>query len=496
MKPTRFEITLLAVGGLTALLLATDVWPGLRGPESWRWGRRLLATPWGLLGVVAVFAGQVLVAAQIRRTWGVGRRPLRALWLATAVALAFGQMVVLTATEPGGLANLARRVIDPSFTSYHTIARDVDDPQDFLRRYHRLQHGFPVHGPSQPPGRVLFYRAVNEWASEPGRTAALLALGDRLGGVPAGLPGTTDGQRAGAVAAGFLLLGIGALCLVPLVPLAGGRCEPGTVAAVVLLFGTVPSYLLFTPLTDPLILLLTLVAAALTVESMRYATRPWAFAATFGGGVAAGASVFVSFTSLAALAAWAVAGFGMAALARRRGDPFPPPRRIALLFAAALGGFAVVPGIVAAAGMDWVAVFRECTRHAEIVQRGIHGRSTWPWILWNPVDFALFLGPALTLAWIARTAAEVRALRGDGREPTGRPLELPFGVALAVALLALDLTGRILGETGRIWLFLMPFAALAAAAARGGLPFRAAVVLALAQLPVLLAMRGTLNVPG
>jgi len=280
------------------------------------------------------------------------------------------------------------------------------------------------------------------------------------------------------------------------VPLAGGRCEPGAVAAAVLLFGTVPSYLLFTPLTDPLILLLTLTAAALSVESMRYATRPWAFAATFGGGLAAGAAVFVSFTSLAALVAWAVAGIGMAALARRRGDPFPRPGRIAVLFAASLAGFVVVPALVALAGMDWIAVFRECTRHAEVVQRQVHGRGTWPWILWNPVDFALFLGPPLAVAWIARTVGEVRALRADGREPDRRPLEVPFGVALAVALLALDLSGKILGETGRIWLFLMPFAALAAATARGGLPFRSTIVLALAQLPVLLAMRGTLNVPG
>jgi len=97
---------------------------------------------------------------------------------------------------------------------------------------------------------------------------------------------------------------------------------------------------------------------------------------------------------------------------------------------------------------------------------------------------------------VARVGTELRSLRAGGREPDGRALEVPFGLALAVALLALDLSGKILGETGRIWLFLMPFAALAAASARGGLPFRSAVVLAAAQLPVLLAMRAVLNVPG
>ena len=40
--------------------------------------------------------------------------------------------------------------------------------------------------------------------------------------------------------AGFLLMALGALCVVPLVPLAGGRCEPGAVAAAVCLFRYLP----------------------------------------------------------------------------------------------------------------------------------------------------------------------------------------------------------------------------------------------------------------
>jgi len=488
----RLDLAALLVGVVTALLVATDWPPALRGPESWRWERRPLESFVPLIACVAIFAGSTAVAFRLRRP---GAR--RGWWLAAAVALVFAQMLALTAVEPGGLANVARRVLDPSYTSYHTIARGVDDPAGFLRRYHEIQRTFPVHGPSQPPGRVLFFRAVNGWASAPGRTGALLALGERLGGVPPGPPGTTDGERAGAVAAGFLLVALGALVLVPVVVIAGGRVEPAAGGTAVLLMSGLPSFLLFTPQTDHLVLLLTATAAACALETMRWASRrraPWLAAAT---GVAASLALFVSFTTIAALAAWGLGVIGMMLFARLRGDPWPGPRRVGALALAALAGHAVLPVATAAIGMDWPAVFREATRAAHHVQVVVHGRAYSTWVVRNLVDFAVFLGPPLLIAWLARIVDETRAIRrGDASEAGGPPIEAPLAIALLVALVALDLSGRILGESGRLWMFLMPLAVVAVALGTRARSDRGLVPLAAGQLLVLLALRAFWNVPG
>ena len=85
--------------------------------------------------------------------------------LGAAVVLVFAQMVMLTAAQTGGLANVPVRVMDKAFTSYHTISRQVDDVGEFLERYPNIQRDFPAHGKSQPPGRVLFFHAINEWAA-------------------------------------------------------------------------------------------------------------------------------------------------------------------------------------------------------------------------------------------------------------------------------------------------------------------------------------------
>lgn len=437
------------------ILLATDVWPGVRGPESWQWGRRVVLSPWLLASAVAA-AATLLAALRIRRAWAGGTLAARAGWLATAVGLTFAQMVLLTAAEPGGLSNVVRRVESPSFTSYDTIARGIDDPRSFLERYPRIQHRFPVHGPSQPPGRVMWFWGARQLA----------------------------GDEHGPALAGYLLMLVGAMSLVPLVPLVGGRGAPDAVGAAVALMATLPSFLLFTPETDHLILFLSLAAAALLVEAMRYAAHRYAPALAFGAGVTAGTGLFVSFTSIAALGSWGLAFAGMIAVAHRRRIPFPSAARTAWLAATALAGVGSAMAVVAWLGMDWAAVFRECLAAARHVQVDVHGRRHATWVTWNLWDFALFLGWPLAIAWVAR-------VRGEWRDAA---LEIPFASALAVALIVLDLSGSILGETGRIWMFLMPLAV--AAAATGARSPGAWMPLAAAQLAIVLTMRTFLNVPG
>jgi hypothetical protein len=296
------------------------------------------------------------------------------------------------------------------------------------------------------------------------------------------------GDDVGPWMAGFGLMALGALSFVPLAGLVGGRNAPAAVGGAAMLMGSLPSFLLFTPETDHLILFLSLASAACLVGAMRYAGQkraPWLAAAA---GLFAGLGIFASFTTLAALGAWGLAFAGMLVLARRRRTPFPTSMQVVRLAAAALAGVVAVIGIVATLGMNWPAVFRECLEQARRVQTEFHGREYSLWVWWNLADFALFLGPPLVVVWLAR-------LRGEWGDAGA---EIPFAAALVIALVVLDVSGTILGETGRIWMFLMPLAVGAAATAEGAggaVPLRL-VPVAVAQFLVVLAMRAFLNVPG
>ena len=168
-------------------------------------------------------------------------------------------------------------------------------------------------------------------------------------------------------------------------------------------------------------------AAALLVSA-----RPLARAA--GGPVLALASFF-SFALLGA-GAWAVL---VAALRRGAGSAL----RLALWAGAATVGFYLL--LYALSGFDPIGAVEAAARAYDL---GIAGaRPYWYWLFGSPVAFGVALG--LPIAWYA-----LRALgRGD-----------PAAIALAVVVAVAVLLGFTKAETERIWLFMVPLAAVAAAA--------------------------------
>jgi hypothetical protein len=492
--PRRLQIGVVIVGFTVALVLAADLWPGLRGPSNWRWPRRPVESVAPLFGCAAVFCVQLLVAFRIRRVRADCGFLVRTALLATATVLVFAQMVLFIATQRNGLANIPKVVLSNQATSYHTIAGEVTDVRDFIRRYHLIQDQMIGHGRSHPPGRVLFFWQVNQWVASPERAEAVLRLGENIGSVPPKRRGVADSLRAGALVAGFLLMGLGSLCLVPLATLLGGRGNAGAAGAGLLLMGIVPSYLIFNPMSDHLVLLISLSAGALIIEALRRADRPSAPVLAFSGGLISGLGAFVSFTTLAAVGAWGMVAVGMIVVAARRSEPIVTPRRATLLMGAGIAGLFVVPALTAGVGMNWPAVFERCMWHANQTQT-VHARRIYStWVGWNLVDFTLFVGPPIAIVMLARARVELSALKTGRIAHRGRPLELPVALAFLVAITILDLSGVIMGEVGRVWLFFTPFVVAAAAKHLSECSNRALLSVAVAQFSVVLTMRAFLRV--
>jgi hypothetical protein len=93
-------------------------------------------------------------------------------------------------------------------------------------------------------------------------------------------------------------------------------------------------------------------------------------------------------------------------------------------------------------------------------------RSYALWLLFNPIDFALFAGLPLALLASWRTARALSA------QPDGRPLASVdrFRIAFGAVLLLLFASGLTRGEVGRLFVPLVPFVLIAGTNAdeRGG----------------------------
>jgi hypothetical protein len=114
-------------------------------------------------------------------------------------------------------------------------------------------------------------------------------------------------------------------------------------------------------------------------------------------------------------------------------------------------------------------------------------RSYWAWLIMDPVELIVFAGLPLV-------AAAFWSWRSMARDPESARLRA-FLLAWFIAVVLLDLSGTVRGEVGRIWLFLLWPAALAAGPRLASLPRRGFVISVLIALQVWQAilMRGYLT---
>ncbi len=479
---------LVALVGLQTLaVLALAVWLfvlerpiGYR--EEWRIQLRPpsvgVQQPFDPLLVVVGFgsaAGYItyLMRRHDRDRW---RRWLAALFVVTLVVGVYALQVACVLVPGHALPFLVASTFSEVATEYFVAADHIMDVGEFLRHYDTTMLGAEYHLGTHPPGAVLVYRLLVRVSEEaPGLTTSLWLWVENTAGMDAEWMSRWAAQFPGTPApppwvlpkAAFCSLALpwfGALSLVPLYLLAvtlgapstrpAGAAEAGArkgrpLLAFAVLMPAVPSLILFVPALDQVVLFCA--AWSLYAVVAGWAGRkPWA---SLLGGLALGIGCFVSFGLAAvgpvlALYLFVSAAYGCS---DRRSAMRQAGLHLALLVAGVLViGLLVHVGL----GVDLAAVWQQgMAAHADLT----HTRTYVVWLGLNLVEFAVFLGLPLAVALAAALSA-ARPVRDALRDP---------GFVLAVSALAvillLDVSGRVRGEVGRIWLFLMPPLALYAA---------------------------------
>jgi methylthioxylose transferase len=445
--------------------------PWLRGPApyppEWQWLRRgpLDSGPIGpALAVAAALLAVVLLSGA---PW-VLRAPRRAAALvAAAVGLGFlFQLAVLQLEPEGALQAVMNQTVYRTATSYHTVAasEDARDPLAFLRRHHDLLPDLRKagkHASTHPPGGVLYFRGLLAlFERSPALTRAVLeGAGFDEVNPRRPRPQHTPAARAAALVGGLL---IGLLCAATAWPIAAfarrAGAHPVSAARVALLWALLPGPVLMTPMLDQALCLPVAAATACLAAAMAEPARETRLAAL--AGLFGGLAVFVSYGAPLFLAFG-----GCAALALGLGAP-GGVRRAATVAAIAGGVTTGLWMLPAALGhRPWASLATALAIHRDDYTLP---RSYALWLLFNPLDLALFLGVPVAVAWAVRTwRSAVRSPR-EGVDH--------LRLATGLGLLALLLAGQTRGEVGRIWLPLMP-ALLVAAMARPDGPTRGEALL-------------------
>jgi len=436
---------------LLAVALATGWQVGVSGEWVWR-NNTLRTVLWPALVVGILLVVMTGVAGKPGR-WTRLQPASRAIMLALFVLLVLAlQWTLLTAVASPSLSWVAPGwiIASPNATTYFSASFEVRDARRWLASYPELMSSLPYHARTHPPGFMLFFLLVRRFtaAAIPRPPALLAAIAEGYNQTFGTLFSPADAAAAIIGAAAVALLG--ALSLLPLYAL--GRTLVGAKEAIlgVALMSGMPGLLLLAASPDQIILLLAVLVLWLCYSAWRRNSPLHAFLA----GVAAGVGLFFSL-GFAVVGIWLLLWALLGLLGS--GDRRMAARRALGAGVIALAGFALFHLVLyLACGYRPIAVAQQAFLAHRDITTSAFPRTYWKWLLMNPLEIAIFAGLPLVLTalWSARSLHA---------HPTFFRLR-PFLIAWLLTLALLDLSGTVRGEVGRIWLFLLWPAPLAAAA--------------------------------
>lgn len=448
------SVVLLTVVG--AVLLVANV-PTVQRIPGWVWPIRDPGTVG--LGVIAAvaFSLPLLVMFFYRADLAAARRGavsgLIALML-FGLALQHG----LALMEMRGINGLRDRILRTGHAEFARTASLELGYWRVLTQYEQLlRAGNQSYARSKPPGQLLFYMSLSSIADS-------VMPQDPTSGQPEDQQIISERHRRLVDLATIVLPLLSVLTVVPLYFLARVFL-PNRYALWPPLF-----YILAPPVA----------LVTLHLDQALYpllATTIWAFAAIAGKaerrswvwGTAAGLvtwlALFISFSllpviPLAALLAWLAA--------RGRWSSKRPPQLVLALAGFALAFFTLTALARFAAGYDMIHRYRTAMGYHRAWMAAIHPDwAGWPEALGlmlkssllNLVEFGYWLGPPLLVFFLFSVLSSIRNLRRLLHD--GRWNEL-LGLGTLLLLLGMAWFGGSIGETARLWIFMIPPVAITA----------------------------------
>lgn len=167
----------------------------------------------------------------------------------------------LVSASPLGITKPAKVVYSPGSNSYFYVAAALEDPLQFVQKYHEIQPRLPLHASTHPPGPVLFYFAVNRL------TANIPEQGLRSGFLmQEEFSVLLKGQLAGLYLSVFLMLGLASLSIYLAYLIALKLWGEDAAWKAVLVVSFFPAFALFAPEFDQVYLTLAFLVFYLWIQ--------------------------------------------------------------------------------------------------------------------------------------------------------------------------------------------------------------------------------------
>jgi hypothetical protein len=468
---------------LFVVLVLSDAIPLVRGPDEWRWTLRVLRTPlWRILIPIVFLTLYVISVARWLALFPpeAAARPARRIersgLILLTIAASLIQVALAAAVWRAPLFEFFADTVSPSVTGFYSVAVTTPDLPAQLPHYAELMGLLPIHPQTHPPGLVLLH-----WLSWRALEATP-ALADNLA-MPLralqchnpAIMSLSNSQLASAVV-GMLIPVLGGLTVWPLYALGRRIIGSRQAALAAAVFPLIPMFAMWPGQADqifPLFLLSGLYFVHTGLENrsaLRFLIAGVIFScATF---LSIGNMIMIVIAVLYA-GVWWITHESVRQLFTRAAVTKWLTQWMALAIGC-LSIWLIYVLVYQVKPLDLLAVgerlLHESTRCPICPSTN---RSYNVWVMWNVVDFAIYLSFPISVLLLARLPALLRAAYQSLRRRRDSAVA-PLTVALLATFGVLVVSGIVRGEVSRIWAYFGPlFILLALAPVKDQWPRRA-----------------------
>ncbi len=454
MRARQFLWLLIVPSLLFVFLIWFDVLPWLRGPEEWRWSLRAADQP--AIYILLPIAGLLLyVVVCVRWLSTFETTPTRSKWrsaewgllLFLMFAAPLIQILLAAAVWRSPLFELFANTTSPSVTGFYSVAVTTPNLPSQLTNYTTLMPTLPIHPSTHPPGLVLAQWLGWQFFEALPTLSNVIAMPPRMlqcHNVPLM---TLDNPQIASASIGMLVPIIGGLAVWPMYAL--GRRLVGSKAAAVAvsIFPVLPMFAMWPSQFDQVYPLLLFAGLYLIHRGIESGSNGRVLAS----GLVLSLATFLSVGN--AMLIVIVALYGLLQLIKRGGQHW-----IRLASAFALGcltiwlwyvvTYQVSLSDLASLGFRLLSESTRCPTCPSTT------RSYDLWLLWNPIDFAIFLSIPLAVLLLQRLVNLAAYFRRFPKRdyPEWGLLAIAAGVPLLVWLVS----GIVRGEVSRLWAYFGP----------------------------------------
>jgi hypothetical protein len=457
---------------LFILVVWTDAAPFLRGPAEWRWTLRALTLPaWRFLVPLASLVLYAVIAARWIALFPTdsarpARRGERGFLIFLTIAAPLIQVALAAAVWHTPLFEFFANTTSPSVTGFYSVAITTPDLPAQLPDYAAFMTNLPIHPQTHPPGIVLLhwlgwrgfelFPTLADGLAMPLRTlqchnAALMAL---------------DNAQIASAVTGMIIPVLGGLTVWPLYALGRRLIGARRAALAAAIFPVLPMFVMWPAQWDQ-IFPLFLLAGLYFIHTGLETRSTWRFLLA---GIVFSCAAFLSIGNMIMIVVavlYVIVWWLMSVPHRELYRPANLWRWGKQLLVLAAG--------CAAIWLIYVLVYRVNPSDLLAVgDRLLHESTRCPicpstnrayglWVVWNIVDFAIFLSLPILILLVMRLPALLKKSYLAMRWVQAAAW-VPLTVATLTAFIALDLTGISRGEASRIWAFFGPLFVLLALA--------------------------------